>query len=171
MFILSIVFSFERGMHYRVFNARWLKTVTNNYKDLIEWGKPLYPLLHEWLGAKGCDPRGQEYCVESLSAVDLSDDPIQSRLSHWSCPDALQLVYTSYQGCNVLPGFCLFCCLYRVLIRAFECGIYLQVIYFVSLGWVPAVWDFFFPGKSWFQIATRLANLRSYNQLLINLPL
>lgn len=124
------------------------------------------------LGAKGCDLQGQEYWVECLSAVDLSDNPIQSQLSHWSCPDALQLVYTSYQSCNVLPGFCLFCCLYRVLIRAFECGIHSQVIYFVSLGWVPAVQDFFFfPGKSWFQIAGRVANLRSYNQLLINFSL
>lgn len=58
------------------------------------------PLCMSDLGAKGYDLQGQEYWVECLRAVDLSDNPIQSPLSYWSCADALQLGDTSYQGCS-----------------------------------------------------------------------
>lgn len=60
--ILSIEFLFERSMcdspNCCVHNARWLKTVRNNYKDLTEWDKPLYSLWHEWLGSKRLQPTG-----------------------------------------------------------------------------------------------------------------
>lgn len=55
--------------------------------------------LHEWFESKGCDLKGQEYCVECVSAVDLSDDPIQPLLFYWNFPGAAQLVNTGYQGC------------------------------------------------------------------------
>lgn len=59
---MSVEFLFEKSMcdspNCCVHNARWLKTVTNNYRDSTEWDKPLYSLWHEWLGSKRLRPTG-----------------------------------------------------------------------------------------------------------------
>lgn len=109
---------------YCVYNARWLKTVTNNYKDLIEWAKPLHPPLHEWLGSKRLWPAGSRI----LSGVFESSRFI--RQSYSASAFLLKLHWCSAIRSHQLPGMfmfllgfvCYVACT-ELLIKALECGI------------------------------------------------
>lgn len=103
---MSIVFSFEKGMcdspNYCGYSARWLKTVTNNYKNLIEWDKPLCPPLHEWFGSKRLWPTG------SRTLCGVFEGSRFIRQSYWVSPFPLKLSWCSAISRHQLPGMLMF---------------------------------------------------------------